>query len=605
MKLTSSFATLASVVVIALCVGQTHADSVTTPLGLTRVDDKGKPITPLTYLNLAPASKELADAAKMVTTPPPMIEEQRRLLPSDHLEPVVEQFSSKGITIKRELGGSLVPSLPILGALDNEGDHSNQVSPATDSSVAGEKRLLDALNSLKPGEGTQFLPENHQTLGQRTVHPLNRRSVEEPIDVSILGKKLSRPAMPKVPARRDESSGLDLLGTKIPLNSLPIDSLPLPKPPTKRDESSGLDLLGTKIPLNSLPIDSLPLPKPPTKRDESSGLDLLGTKIPLNSLPIDSLPLPKPPTKRDESSGLDLFGTKIPLNSLPLDSLPLPGASKRDVQPVDLGLKTGNKGDLDSAEALLKGLLPIKREEDSVQPFDLGLKTGNEQDLERAKSLIGGLLGGSKRDSISPDGVNLGSVKDLGSTLGQEAMKNGIPLALSPVKQAASPAVQGISTVNQVCTSFGCAQIVKGAIDGATKNLGLPEFQPIRLPVRSLGEKNLFADGLLHNNGQVSGIPVKRASEDPVVSTILDTSDKARDALLGVKDAADNAAGGFVKNMYSKPAEVETKRDLSLPPFSLLPGKGPDTKAAAKELIEFLDLPVPGLKRMDKVRRKE
>lgn len=541
MKLTSSFATLASVVVIALCVGQTHADSVTTPLGLTRVDDKGKPITPLTYLNLAPASKELADAAKMVTTPPPMIEEQRRLLPSDHLEPVVEQFSSKGITIKRELGGSLVPSLPILGALDNEGDHSNQVSPATDSSVAGEKRLLDALNSLKPGEGTQFLPENHQTLGQRTVHPLNRRSVEEPIDVSILGKKLSRPAMPKVPARRDESSGLDLLGTKIPLNSLPIDSLPLPKPPTKRDESSGLDL----------------------------------------------------------------FGTKIPLNSLPLDSLPLPGASKRDVQPVDLGLKTGNKGDLDSAEALLKGLLPIKREEDSVQPFDLGLKTGNEQDLERAKSLIGGLLGGSKRDSISPDGVNLGSVKDLGSTLGQEAMKNGIPLALSPVKQAASPAVQGISTVNQVCTSFGCAQIVKGAIDGATKNLGLPEFQPIRLPVRSLGEKNLFADGLLHNNGQVSGIPVKRASEDPVVSTILDTSDKARDALLGVKDAADNAAGGFVKNMYSKPAEVETKRDLSLPPFSLLPGKGPDTKAAAKELIEFLDLPVPGLKRMDKVRRKE
>lgn len=541
MKLTSSFATLASVVVIALCVGQTHADSVTTPLGLTRVDDKGKPITPLTYLNLAPASKELAGAAKMVTTPPPMIEEQRRLLPSDHLEPIVEQFSSKGITIKRELGGSLVPSLPILGALDNEGDHSNQVSPATDSSVAGEKRLLDALNSLKPGEGTQFLPENHQTLGQRTVHPLNRRSVEEPIDVSILGKKLSRPAMPKVPARRDESSGLDLLGTKIPLNSLPIDSLPLPKPPTKRDESSGLDL----------------------------------------------------------------FGTKIPLNSLPLDSLPLPGASKRDVQPVDLGLKTGNKGDLDSAEALLKGLLPIKREEDSVQPFDLGLKTGNEQDLERAKSLIGGLLGGSKRDSISPDGVNLGSVKDLGSTLGQEAMKNGIPLALSPVKQAASPAVQGISTVNQVCTSFGCAQIVKGAIDGATKNLGLPEFQPIRLPVRSLGEKNLFADGLLHNNGQVSGIPVKRASEDPVVSTILDTSDKARDAVLGVKDAADNAAGGFVKNMYSKPAEVETKRDLSLPPFSLLPGKGPDTKAAAKELIEFLDLPVPGLKRMDKVRRKE
>ncbi|GAC98981.1 serine/threonine-protein kinase Sgk2 [Pseudozyma hubeiensis SY62] len=519
MRLTTSFAALYSVVVIALCLGQAHADSVTTPLALTHVDDKGKPVTPLTYLNLEPSAKELADAAKKITTPPPLPAEHKRLLPSDQLQPFVGQISSQGLAIKRELGHSLVPSLPILGALDNEGDHTNQAPPAK---AAGEKRLLDALKALQPGEGTEYLPENHQTLGQRTVHPLNRRAEEDPLDVNIFGQNLHNLALPKLS---------------------------------------------------------------PSKRSKSIGLNVLGEDV-------------------------------------PLDRLSLPGLGSRDVQPLDLGLKTGNQQDLDSAEGLFKGVLPFKRHDASAQPLDLGLKTGNKEDLQRADSFLTGLLGGSaaKRDSISPDGIDLGSFKSLGDKFAKQAQKDALPLLFAPVKQAASPAVQGISTVNQVCTAFDCAGLVKGTLESTTKELGLPAFKPIQLPSRrrALGDKDLFANGLLNNGGEVEGIPIKRAipGEDVATKKVLGLSDEAQDAVLGVKDAVNdvalgekdkvnNVAGEFVKHLYSKQAKVETKRDLTLPPFSLLPGTGPQAKEAVKETIDFLGLPIPGVKRMHRVRRKQ
>ena len=518
MKLTSSFAALSSVVVIALCLGQAQADTVTTPLGLTQVDDKGVPITPLTYLNLAPASKQLADAAEKVTTPPPMLHEKRLLPNSDHLQPVLEQFTSKGISIKRELGKNLLPSLPILGNLDNEGDHTNALPPAV------QKRLLDALKSLEPSEGTEFMPENHRELGQRTVHPLSRRA-DDPLDINLLGKGLP-------------------------------ELLPNMLPGTKRGHSSGLNIFGQDIPLDAITI-------PSTKRSDE---------------PID--------LGLQTGNKQDLDAVKSLLSGI----LPM----KRGDSPLDLGLQTGNQQDLDMAKSLLGGLLPIKREA-PVNPVDLVLHTGNEQDMERAKAFLSGLLGGEKRDTITPQNINLDSLKGLGAGAAKEALPN----AMMPIKQTASPAVQGIKTVNALCTSFGCHQAVQGAVEGVTKEL------PVPLPAaRALGETDPFPNGLLDNHGWVAGVPVKR-EQDPLVATVLDTSDTARDAILGLKDGADNAAGEFVKNMYTKHGEVQTKRSLNFPSYSLLPGSGPQAKAAAQELVDFLGLPLPGAKRMEKVRRKE
>lgn len=493
----SSFAALSSVVVVAFCIGQVQADTVTTPLGLTQVDDKGVPITPLTYLNLAPASADLADAAKKVTTPPPMIKQKRLMPTGDDLQPFVEQFTSQGISIKRaELGHSLIPSLPVLGNLDNEGSYTNAAPPAA------QRRFLDAIKSLEPSEDTQYLPENHQTLGQATPHPLNRRS-DDPLNLQILGQG--------VPS-------------------------------------------------------------------------LLPTKL--------------PGSKRGKSSGLNLFGEDIPIDAIQIPQIP---GQKRDDSPVDLGLKTGNQEDLDSAKSLLEGLLPMKRDE----PVDLGLKTGNAQDMERAKDFLGGLLSGGKRDSITPSNIDLSSVKALGESFGQQAAKDAIPLALAPVKQTASPAVQGLKTAEALCTSFGCQQAVQGAVGGVTKQL------PVPLPqARKLGEKDPFADGLLGNDGYVAGVPVKR-DQNPVTATVLDTSDKARDAILNLKTEADDAAGAFVKNMYTKHGEIQTKRSLTIPGYTLLPGMGPEAKkyadeakADVQEAIDFIGLPLPGAKRMEKVRRR-
>ena len=528
MKLSSSFAALSSVVVIALCLGQAQADTVTTPLGLTKVDDKGVPVTPLTYLNLAPAAQDLSEAAKKVTTPPPMIHE-KRLLPSggEHLQPVVEQFTSKGISIKRELGNSLIPSLPLLGALDNEGDHTNANPPAA------QKRLLDALKSLDVPDQSEFMPANHQELGQRTVHPLNRRD-DSPLDVNLLGKGLP-----------------ELIPTKLP--------------GSKRGESSGLNLLGEDIPLDAIKL-------PGVRRGDD---------------PID-LGL-QTGNKQDLDAAKSLLGGLLPI--------------KRDDNPLQLGLKTGNQQDMDAAKSLLGGLLPIKRDE-PVKPVDLGLHAGNEQDQQRAQDFLGGLLGGvkeGKRDTISPDNIDLSSVKQLGEAAAAEAAKDAVPVALTPVKQAASPAVQGIKTANALCTSFGCEQMLKGAVDGVKKEV------PIPLPQRrALGDKDPFAGGLLDNHGWVAGVPVKRA-QNPAVDMILDTSDEARDAILGLKTKADDAAGEFVKNMYTKHGDVQTKRALNIPSYSLLPGAGPQAKEGAQELIDFIGLPIPGVpgtKRMEKVRRK-
>ncbi|CBQ70274.1 conserved hypothetical protein [Sporisorium reilianum SRZ2] len=524
MKLSSSFAALSSVILIAICIGQAQADTVTTPLGLTQVDDKGVPITPLTYLNLAPASKELAGAAKKITTPPPLMHE-KRLLPTDHLEPVVEQFTSQGISIKRE---SLLPSLPLLGSLDNEGDYSNV-----------RKRLLDFVKSLEPGPGTEYLPENHQQLSaQHTVHPLNRRG-EEPVDVNVLGQKL-----PKL-------------------------ELPAKLAGSKHGKSSGLNLMGYEIPLDEITLPGA------SKRDSS---------------PVD-LGL-----KADNKEGLD--AVKALVETL------VKTTTKRDDSPVDLGLKTGNQQDLDSIKSLLGGLVPAKREDDApVKPLDLGLQTGNAQDLERAKSLLASLLGGAgKRDTISPDKIDLGSVQALGEAAAAQGAKSALPLAFAPVRQAASPAVQGIKAVNSICNAFDCYPAIESAVEGVKNDIPLP------LP-RSLGDKDLLANGLLHQGGQVNGIPVRKRA-DPVVETVLNTSDDARDAILGVKDAADNAAGAFVKNMYTKHGQVQ-QRDLNVPGFSLLPGTGPGAKAIADEIkegaqeaVEFVGLPLPGVRRMERVRRK-
>ncbi|CDW98308.1 hypothetical protein [Sporisorium scitamineum] len=431
--------------------------------------------------------------------------------------------SSKGISIKRE---SLTPKLPIFGSLDNEGDYTNV------------KRLLDFVKSLEPGEGTEYLPANHQELGpQRTVHPLNRRADgEDPLNVNILGQKL-----PKL-------------------------ELPTKLPGSKRGKSSGLNLLGYEIPIDAIQV-------PGTSKRDNGPVDL--------------------GLKADNKDGLD--AAKALLEGLIKNT-------KRDDSPLDLGLKTGNQQDLDSLRLLLGGLVPAKRDDAPVKPVDLGLQTGNEQDLERAKSLLGGLLGGAaKRDTISPDKIDLSSVKELGEAAAAEGAKDALPLALAPVKQTASPAVQGIKAVNSICNAFGCYPAIESAIQGVKNDIPLP------LPgkTRALGDKDLFANGLLGQNGQVDGVPVKR-DEDPALKTILDTSDEARDAILDVKTTADNAAGAFVKNMYSKQAQVET-RDVTFPGFSVLPGTGPSAKAAAnevkdgvKELIDFTGLPLPGAKRMEK-----
>lgn len=534
MKLTSSFATLASVVVLALCLGQAQADSVEAPLGLTYVDDKGVPVTPLTYLNLAPAAHDLSSAAKKLSTPPPMLHEpKKRLLPiaKDQLQPVVEKFTSQGLSIRGEVGHSLIPSLPILGTLDNEGDHTNM--PA---SAPVQKRLLDALNSLEPSQGTQFMPENQQELGQRTPHPLNRRE-EDPIKVDILGKTLP-------------------------------------------------DLIPTKL--------------PSAKRQESN-------------------------------SGISLFGENIPLKPITLPN------SKRSDSPIDLGLQTGNKQDLAAAQSLLKSLLPTRREA-TTQPVELGLHTGNAQDLQRAEDFFNDLLAGSKRDgaplatdtvmtyrrhfaanidrfdeflksyqakkkrdTISPNNIDLSSVKKLGEAAVSQATKDAVPVALAPIKQAVSPAVEVVKTANALCTSFNCAGMVQGAAGSVMKDLPIPGLPH----ARALGDEDPFAGGLLNNQGEVSGIPVKR-DQNPAVQMILDTSDGARDEILALKDKVDNAAGEFVKNMYTKHGEIQTRGAINLPSYSLLPGAGPPARKAAKELIDFIGLPIPGVaKRMEKVRRKE
>ncbi|TKY85247.1 hypothetical protein EX895_006327 [Sporisorium graminicola] len=483
----------------------------------------------------------------------------KRLLPNDHLEPVVEKFTSQGLSLKRDTllpklalfdsldnegdytqakRDSLIPKLPLFGSFDNEGDYSNV-----------RKRLLDFVKSLEPSKGTEYLEENHQTLGpQHTVHPLNRRhDAANPLDVAILGEKL------------------------------PF-GIPTKLPGSKRSKSSGLDLLGYKIPLNAIEIPSA------SKRGDS---------------PVD-LGL-----KADNKEGVDAV-------SAILESL-VKTSYKRDDSPLDLGLKTGNKQDLDSAKSLLGGLIPTKREEQApVQPLDLGLHTGNEQDLERAKSILGGLLGGAatKRDTISTDKIDLSSFEELGQAATKEGAKALLPLAFAPVRQAASPAVQGIKAVNSVCNAFGCYPAIESVIKKVKDEVTNEVHLPVPGQARALGDQNLLANGLLNGNGQIEGVPVKR-DQDPVTAAILDTSDKARDEILDVKTAADNAAGAFVKNMYSKHGEVKERGDLNFPGLSLLPGTGPSATETAnklkedlKEVIDFTGLPLPGAKRMEKVRRK-
>ncbi|KAJ1022989.1 hypothetical protein NDA13_005038 [Ustilago tritici] len=91
-----------------------------------------------------------------------------------------------------------------------------------------------------------------------------------------------------------------------------------------------------------------------------------------------------------------------------------------------------------------------------------------------------------------------------------------------------------------------------------------------------------------------------------VKTLVLDTSDVVRDDILDLKTQADNAAGSFVKNMYSEHGQIETKRALNLPSYSLLPSSGPKAKEAiedANDVVDFVGLPVhvPGLKRMAKI----
>lgn len=565
MKLTSSFAALSSVVVIALCLGQAQADTVTTPLGLTQVDDKGVPITPLTYLNLAPASKELSGAAKKITTPPPMLHE-KRLAPSDadHLQPLIEEFTSKGISIR-----SLLPALPIIGQLDNEGDHTNALPPAA------QKRLLDALKALEPSDTTQYLPENHQTLGQRTPHPLNRRA--------------------------DDSLDLNLFGEKVP-NVLPA-KLPAKLPGSKRDGSSGLNLLGSDIPLDALklPGSKRETQTPPVDLGLKSGdaENLAAVQKILNGV-VGS-------TKRQaieapaQGSGLAI-GNEQDMERAQKFLAGLLAGGKRELVEAPAqgsGLTIGNEQDMERAQKFLSGLLAGGKREAIEAPTEgSGLTLGNEQDMERAQKFLAGLLAGGKRDTISPDNVDLGSLKGVG----EGAAKAALPIAVFPIKQTASPAVQGIKAVNALCTSFGCHQAAQGAVKGVTKDL------PVPLPAaRALGDKDPFANGLLDNQGAVAGVPVKRA-QDPLTATVLDTSDSARDAILNLKDGADNAAGAFVKNMYSKHGQVETKRALNFPGYSLLPGTGPKAKEAVQEAYDFIGIPIPGVpmsKRMEKVRRRE
>ncbi|KAJ1572938.1 hypothetical protein NDA11_003189 [Ustilago hordei] len=75
--------------------------------------------------------------------------------------------------------------------------------------------------------------------------------------------------------------------------------------------------------------------------------------------------------------------------------------------------------------------------------------------------------------------------------------------------------------------------------------------------------------------GSVSGVPIRRG-QDPLTSTVLDMSNVVRDDILDLKTQADNAAGSFVKNMYSKHGQIETKRALNLP------SSGPNPRRLSK-----------------------
>ncbi|SYW80637.1 uncharacterized protein UBRO2_03905 [Ustilago bromivora] len=134
-------------------------------------------------------------------------------------------------------------------------------------------------------------------------------------------------------------------------------------------------------------------------------------------------------------------------------------------------------------------------------------------------------------------------------------------------------------------------QAVQGAVAGVTKELPIPV-----LVARAIGDKDILANGLLNDGGSVSGVPIRRG-QDPLTSTVLDMSDVVRDDILDLKTQADNAAGSFVKNMYSKHGQIETKRALNLPSYSLLPSSGPKAKEAiedANDVVDFAILLEPG-----------
>ncbi|KAJ1582145.1 hypothetical protein NDA15_003639 [Ustilago hordei] len=116
----------------------------------------------------------------------------------------------------------------------------------------------------------------------------------------------------------------------------------------------------------------------------------------------------------------------------------------------------------------------------------------------------------------------------------------------------------------------GVLYSVQGAVAGVTKEL------PVPVPLaRAIGDKDILANGLLNNSGSVSGVPIRRG-QDPLTSTVLDMSNVVRDDILDLKTQADNAAGSFVKNMYSKHGQIETKRALNLP------SSGPNPRRLSK-----------------------
>ena len=111
------------------------------------------------------------------------------------------------------------------------------------------------------------------------------------------------------------------------------------------------------------------------------------------------------------------------------------------------------------------------------------------------------------------------------------------------------------------------------------------------MPVaRAIRDKDILANGLLNNGGSVSSVPIRRG-QDPLTSTVLDMRDVVRDDILDLKTQVDNAAGSFVKNMYSKHGQIETKRALNLP------SSGPKAKEAiedANDVVDFAILLRPG-----------